>query len=788
MSDTIPIVDLLKNTIKKTSRLLSNLSQNQKNELVDRIFKNLKLFSIQIDKISNKSKIRISIDLASFLLINQILIYYLYNAIYNIHQSLNILEDFQELKLKFKEIRREEFRIIFNIDLISIISDNISLLKIINDFIRELKILEPEKNKFDILGRLFQEALPNLSRKKSAAFYTRPIIAELLANLSIDSSKDIILDPACGTGTLLISSLNRKKDLIYDNQIKQNSSELSHDIIGVEIMPYAAFLATINMLLHNPNLKSKDIKIGLMDGLSLRDEIVVTSILNQIDEDKYYNKIEFKLENINVVLMNPPYTRKEILSKNIKENFPAEWEKFRSMSYWGYFLLLADKFLVDGGKVAAVIPAGFFRGSDTLDLRRYLFKDDRYRFKYIIKMVKDVAFTEYAIQRDFLIILEKKKSIKSKKFGVVYLTEQIEDYNFEIMKEIAKKIRAIPEGEDTIDKYFILKWINHTEILQRLDNLWFIVGFGHPEIQEKIYSFYKKIIQKGEKHKKIIRFFKLISNTNVLRGLEPKPAGLFKAIFLVRNLNPNRISRSTLIIEKEIDEEVQVKLKTSNMIFKIPKNCLKSGLKTHTYLEKIALKELDYIIYKNFKEFDEIKNLIGISNVDLSYIEKKGLERSAHIFIIRRFGFSEGTKLICFYSREKLIPSKNFYLIKTDPETAKILTLWFNSSFSIIQLLLTRRETGGTWGELVQEDLLQFYIPKLNNEEKKELLKIFNEVENLEFPSITKQFENCFKGREIIDRAFLKIFGFAKNEIDDTLKSLYSNVAKELRILSQIKK
>ncbi|MHA1380217.1 MAG: N-6 DNA methylase [Candidatus Helarchaeota archaeon] len=783
------ITKILKENIDKISKILGRLPQNKKNELEKIISKYFYLFSLKQEETYKEKKIQTVINLASFFIINKILFYYLYFKIKKSDITLEPIQKIEDLKLKFNEIQEEEFELFFSINILHLISDDKSALSLINNFIKDLNKLKPELIKHNLVGRLFQESLPFISRKKSAAYYTRPIAAELLANLVINSTEDVIVDFACGSGTLLISAFKRKLDLVqYMEPENALSNSILNDIIGLDLMPFATYLTMVNLLLFKKTSQIECVKIALANALAINKKTKLTSIKAKFTKKELKEFDRFDLSNVNIVLINPPFTRKEILSNNLKHELLEKWSEFKSMSYWGYFLLLADSILEENGKIAAVIPSGFFRGRDTLDLRKFLFENKKYKFKYIIKSTKNAAFTEFALQRDFLLILEKKRSVDSSYFGLVYLLKDIDKYSLEDIKNLGKTIKSIQEGKDFKSNQLEIKWIEHSKILKGINNLWHIVGFSSPDIQEILNSFHDNILQSGVKLNKLVEMKDIIPSGNILRGLEPKPRGLFKSIFLVRSFMDQRTSRSNLIIQSETVNNVIVKSKNSGKIFKIPKIFVKQALKTHVYYNKLSIDEPDYIIFSEFGEFKSILQDSKVSEIDFSYVKDKGKNRLAHLFIIRRFGFSKGTRLFCFFSEEKLIPSKNFYIIKTDLETAKILTLWFNGSFSIIEFLLTRRETSGSWGELVKDDMNSFMIPSLNAVEKARLLKIFENIKNLEFPTISKQFETCFKGRKIIDEAFLNILGFESDQIENILNVVYPKVAEELKNLNQIKK
>jgi 23S rRNA G2445 N2-methylase RlmL len=75
-----------------------------------------------------------------------------------------------------------------------------------------------------------------------------------------------VLDPACGSGTLLVASYKRKKEL-YVSQTQNMFSSLNHakfigdDINGIDIMKFAAHWASSNLLLQMPEATVDDVKI-----------------------------------------------------------------------------------------------------------------------------------------------------------------------------------------------------------------------------------------------------------------------------------------------------------------------------------------------------------------------------------------------------------------------------------------------------------------------------------------------------------------------------------------------
>src|SRR2546425_8987260 len=70
----------------------------------------------------------------------------------------------------------------------------------------------------------------------------------------------------------------------------------------------------------------------------------------------------FALELVDVCLMNPPFTRKQSISSEYRSELTRAFSAYsdfasKEMNLYGYFVLLADRFLKQGGRLAMVLPA-----------------------------------------------------------------------------------------------------------------------------------------------------------------------------------------------------------------------------------------------------------------------------------------------------------------------------------------------------------------------------------------------------------------------------------------------
>ena len=89
---------------------------------------------------------------------------------------------------------------------------------------------------------------------------------------------------------------------------------------------------------------------------------------------------------------------------------------------------------------------------------------------------------------------------------------------------------------------------------------------------------------------------------------------------------------------------------------------------------------------------------------------------------------------------------------------ARILSLWFNSTLNIIQIISERSETEGAFLEISEYMVKEFRTinpTKLTEGERDLLLKTFEDVLYTEVPSILEQLREENKVRQKIDQAIL---------------------------------
>ena len=200
---------------------------------------------------------------ASYLLVNQILFYEILakeqrgEISYNEIDSENLTEPSQLQNTYFAKVLLEDYKPIFGFDIASKIR-GARLLEAVKVTVDAVNALSPQSLGHDILGKIFHNLIPFDLRKVIAAFYTNVQAGEILATLAINDSGSTVLDPACGSGTLLVSSYHRKRELLETANTRfafaDHKRFVEEEITGIDIMPFAAHLPSCPPFTTSPTL------------------------------------------------------------------------------------------------------------------------------------------------------------------------------------------------------------------------------------------------------------------------------------------------------------------------------------------------------------------------------------------------------------------------------------------------------------------------------------------------------------------------------------------------------
>ena len=332
---------------------------------------------------------------------------------------------------------------------------------------------------YDHAGPLYHQILP--SAQSDGAYYTNNLSALMLARLTFDQNyidwtnieavnQLRIMDPACGTGTLLMAVCKTLKDRVKANVPEINVTNFHKTIVenmlcGLDINHHAVQLAGCNLTLGAPtvdydrinvarvhhgtrNPKSGLMQVGSLELLDMnRSDFELDNVTHQFSsidelgaESTGGGKVNFPHENLDVVIMNPPFTsnakRGAKFSEDIRNEMRFREQNIRDVvqhtdhlaaqsidlnSIQTFFPPLADRILGESGTLSEVLPTTVITSTSAKSQRELLHK--RFNVQYVITShdPRRPNFSENTTITESLLICRRKNGVSKDKTRFVNL-------------------------------------------------------------------------------------------------------------------------------------------------------------------------------------------------------------------------------------------------------------------------------------------------------------------------------------------------------------------------------
>ena len=265
----------------------------------------------------------------------------------------------------------------------------------------------------DLLGRIFHTVLD--TARYDGSFYTTTAAATLLAALAIRedmcdwSAPDAIaqlriIDPACGTGTLLMAAAERIRELSPDlrNDESVASALIEQVLCGYDVNLTATHMAATTLGLLSPTTRFRNMKIGraflgvdddgraFLGSLELLDQSSdqQPKLIPWPNRGQAFSQVDSgddmaHPDPADIVIMNPPFTRSDLRHDQFSEEHEAKLKNREKLlfsqkpvhlsSNGNAFLVLADYISkADSCTIAAVLPLVTSTNASSLEIRKYL--------------------------------------------------------------------------------------------------------------------------------------------------------------------------------------------------------------------------------------------------------------------------------------------------------------------------------------------------------------------------------------------------------------------------------
>lgn len=259
----------------------------------------------------------------------------------------------------------------------------------------------------DAKGLAFQKFLANHEKGESGQFFTPQPIINFCVEIIQPQPNEKIVDPACGSGGFLLSSLRYIK-----KNFSVNTEEIiSQNLYGFDINKSIAKIARMQLLLEANG----------------RVNIFCTNSLSEISELKRLFMQGDDFEGFDIVFANPPFgtigkiTNAKFLSQY---DLAFKWVSDGTRFYKTNKLLTGQvteilfierclSLLREGGRMAVILPNGHFENSSLEHLRYYI--KQRAKVLAIVNLPQETFIPYGTGVKTSVLFLEKNSSANSYK-------------------------------------------------------------------------------------------------------------------------------------------------------------------------------------------------------------------------------------------------------------------------------------------------------------------------------------------------------------------------------------
>lgn len=232
---------------------------------------------------------------------------------------------------------------------------------------------------------LFNDIYEQMLRELQSAgsygeFYTPRPLTNLIVEKVNPQFGEVVLDPACGTGGFLVSTVEHLRSL---NLTTEQELQLEQYIRGIEwkTLPYA--LCAINLRLHN-----------LSEPQIVKDDAFSRPLSSYTSEDR-----------VQCIVANPPFGG--TVDQSTNNNFSTS---YRTKETADLFLVLIEELLLDGGRAGIVLPDGSLSGTGTKErIRQKLLEECNL---HTIVRLDNSVFKPYATVKTNLLFFTKGQPTK----------------------------------------------------------------------------------------------------------------------------------------------------------------------------------------------------------------------------------------------------------------------------------------------------------------------------------------------------------------------------------------
>lgn len=303
----------------------------------------------------------------------------------------------------------------------------------LNQFLSSINIAGIE---IEILHNLLQSSIVSAKRKVAGQFGTPKKLADLLVRLTIEDKEGIVIDPCCGTGTIINQAYLLKEEYEF------NQGEIINSIWASDKHSFPIQLSTLTLA--KPSNIGKVLNIFRKDVIQLEtgQNITFKDPNNGNDIVKFFPAIDYVVSNL-------PFIKSkeiEVLNPNITEinNFIQEVaETSKSLSgksdIFAYIPFYLHQLLSENGKIGLILSNAWL-GTDYGEIFLELIQKF-YNIETVVISGKGKWFDNADVVTTFLIAKKRKPDT---------LIDQNRTISFCTLKENINEITDIKQLSENI--------------------------------------------------------------------------------------------------------------------------------------------------------------------------------------------------------------------------------------------------------------------------------------------------------------------------------------------------
>lgn len=330
--------------------------------------------------------------------------------------------------------------------------------KVLTYLVSQLQMYSLLESDVDVKGRAYEEIVGSNLRGDRGEFFTPRNVCQMAVTMLHPTEKEVILDPACGTGGFLITAMNHVIDQIKAAELKKKKGNVaraseptrerikryaSKKVNGIDFNPELVRACKMNMVMNNDGAG------GLFQANSLENPAIW-------DDELRARKLEGKVD---LLFTNPPFGSKiPIADQSILERYDLghSWSYDKEDDRWEMdpeklqksqppeilFIERCVKFLKPGsGRCALVLPDGILGSPGLGYVREWILRETKILAS--IDLHPDTFQPHVSVQTSVLILERKDPEL----IAVETAAKQLNDY--EVFMAVANHIGHDKRGNKT---------------------------------------------------------------------------------------------------------------------------------------------------------------------------------------------------------------------------------------------------------------------------------------------------------------------------------------------------